>query len=96
MQNMALAYHFGPAYIKTILSLGEYNVPLAKSVKISLGKTGTFVAKQVAAEVIINQLGKALGESDGKKVYQNDETYYITGKDAEGAEVIYTAEKQSE
>ncbi|MBS3153077.1 hypothetical protein J4426_00730 [Candidatus Woesearchaeota archaeon] len=78
------------------MSLGEYNVPLAKSVKISLGKTGTFVAKQVAAGVITNQLGRALGESDGKKVYQNGEAYYITGNDAEGAEVIYTAEKQNE
>ena len=94
--SAAGAYHFGPGYLKAILSLGKYNVPLAESVKVSLGKTGTFVAEQVAAGVITNQLGSALGESDGKKVYQNGEAYYITGNDAEGAEVIYTAEKQNE
>src|SRR3989344_329547 len=89
------AYHFGPGYIKEALSLGFYKAPIAAGAKVSLEKTGTFVAKE-AIEWFLPQyvLGEVLGEEGGNKVYQKDGNYYMTGKDAEGNDVVYTAEKQ--
>ena len=95
--SAAGAYHFGPAYIKEVLSLGFYKGPVVAGAKISLGKAGTFVAKQVAATAIANEIASAqltpVGEEDGKKVYHYQDGYYMTGEDAEGNKVVYTAEK---
>src|SRR3989338_259600 len=89
------AYHFGPGYIKEALSIGFYKAPIAAGAKVSLEKTGTFVAKE-AIEWFLPQylLGKVLGEQGGNKVYQKEGNYYMTGKDTEGNDVVYTAEKQ--
>ncbi len=90
-------YQVGPVTaVKEIFTLGGYSAPVEVGSKISIEKIGTFIAKQAVASAITQAPFYLLGESDGKEVYQNKDgdTYYMSGKDAQGKDVFYIAEKQ--